>query len=449
MAGGPVSGPAGAGFGGNGGVNSFGGTPGVGRLFNAGTGDQIMWLIVPALAAALGATWLLLRRRLHRKEVASLVAFGGWLATSFVVFSFAKGVFHNYYVSLLAPAIAALVGVGAAMLGKTDRRGAAFGAVTLVGTALVQLVLLRRIDEVTALRVIVPVALVGGAVALLIRRKGGRAALVSVMVAAGASMIAPAAWSVTSLGHQSSGTFPEARPVALELDPSGPGPGGAGPAQGGGFGGGLDDKQLTWLRSQRNGATWIVAVSSSMQASSAIISGDSVMAIGGFSGGDQTLTTAKLAELVGAGSLRFVSAGGGFPGGGGRGGGGITTAVSAVCSNVPATTWGGTGTSVLYDCAGRADALSSYAAPAANTSSAGNQSPVQGDAPPAGGADPGAPDTPTGGPPAGVDFEAIQACMKDKGMDLAAPGAGQPDDATMKALQECGLPLPDGGAPNN
>jgi 4-amino-4-deoxy-L-arabinose transferase-like glycosyltransferase len=415
----------GAGFGRTGGVNSFGGSPGIGRLFHAGTGDQIMWLIVPAVAAALGATWLLVRRRLDRKEVASLVAFGGWLATTFVVFSFAKGVFHNYYVSLLAPAIAALVGIGAALLLRAGRRGALFAAGTLLGTAVVQLVLLRRIDEVTALRVIVPVALLGAAVALVLRRRGIRAGLVTLVAAVGASMIAPAAWSVTSLGHTSSGSFPEARPISLEMNPGGAGSNRGAAPSGGGFGGGLDSNQLTWLRLQRNEATWIVAVSSSMQASSAIISGDSVMAIGGFSGGDPTLTTSTLADLVRSGSLRFVAAGGGFPGGGSRGGTGVTTAVSAVCVNVPPATWGGTGTSALYDCVGKADALAAYVAPATTNSSA------------------------AGGGAAGVDFEAIQACMTDKGIDLAGPGAGQPDDATMKALQECGLPLPADSAPAN
>ena len=41
---------------------------------------------------------------------------GGWLIVTAIVFSFGQGVIHTYYTVALAPAIAALVAIGGAML---------------------------------------------------------------------------------------------------------------------------------------------------------------------------------------------------------------------------------------------------------------------------------------------------------------------------------------------
>jgi 4-amino-4-deoxy-L-arabinose transferase-like glycosyltransferase len=429
------------------GVQSFGGATGIGRLFNLGMGDQVMWLAPLVIATLIGATWLFLRRRLNRREVVSLGGFAGWGVTAFIVFSYASGIYHNYYVSLLAPAIAALVGIGGGLAIRAGWRGRSLAAVGLLATAVVEVILLRRIDSLTALRIIVPVALVAAAVAVLatLRARSGLAKPGALILGTIAALIGPAAWSVSALSHPSSGTFPEARPVSLESNAGGTrGPGGAGdPGGAGGPGAGLDNATLTWLQSQRTTEKWIVSVSGSMSASQPIIDGYSVMASGGFSGGDPALTQTRLADLVRNGELRFVQAGGGFGGGapGGRAGGGgtngVTNIAASVCTAVPATNWGGTGASSIYDCGGKADAIAA-ATPTASQA--------------AGTAPAGAPQASNGGqnPPTGQpDFAAIQACMDDKGVTLPAPGGGQatPDDKTLAALQACGLTVPTGAGP--
>ena len=45
-----------------------------------------------------------------------LIAIGGAFLTTAVAFSFASGIFHPYYVSLLAPFAAALIGAGVGMM---------------------------------------------------------------------------------------------------------------------------------------------------------------------------------------------------------------------------------------------------------------------------------------------------------------------------------------------
>jgi hypothetical protein len=114
---------------------------------------------------------------------------------------------------------------------------------------------------------------------------------------------------------------------------------------------------LGWLRTQHTTEKWLVAVQSAMQASSALIAGDSVMPIGGFSGGDASLSVERLADLINKGDLRFVMTGGGFGGPPRADGANIMGAVESACVPVSATTWGGSGSSSLFDCAGQADSV--------------------------------------------------------------------------------------------
>lgn len=154
-------------------VDQFGGTPGIDRLFNNGMGDQVMWLAPVAGAAALAGVADAVRRRRLDSKVGSVVLFAGWAAVAYVVFAFAEGIYHNYYVSLLAPAVAALVGVGAAMARRAGRVGRVIVVAVLVATALLQLALLRRIPAYTWLRVVVPAGLALAALAWIGLAVGG------------------------------------------------------------------------------------------------------------------------------------------------------------------------------------------------------------------------------------------------------------------------------------
>ena len=385
-------GPGGFGAGGGGFVvDEFGGTPGVSRLFNNGMGDQVMWLAPVAAAAAVGGLVASVRRRRLDARVGSLVLLTGWAGVTYLVFAFAEGIFHNYYVSFLAPALAGLVGVGSALLREAGRAGRLLAAAALVVTAVLQQHLLQRVAAHTWLRTVVPVGLVALAlvwvVVALDRSVDRRLPLAALGATAVLALTAPAVWSWSGTQVAQSGTFPAARPevngagLALGFPAGGPGGGTAGgpagasdgtalPAGGlgGGFGGGLDAQLLDWLRTQRTNERWLIAVGSSMQADAAIIGGDSVMPMGGFSGSDPAMTVERLADLVADGDLRFVLGGGaGFGGGPGAGvggfggtGGGVATAVAQACQVVDPATWGASGGAAgasVYDCLGAADDL--------------------------------------------------------------------------------------------
>ena len=418
-------------------VDEFGGTTGIGRLFNNGMGDQVMWLAPIAAVSFLAALASAIKRRTRDARLGSTVMFGGWAAVTYVTFAFISGVFHNYYVALLAPALAAFIGIGAALTRDAGRAGRAMTALSLVGTAALQIFLVHRVGTYgwvrTAAAIAIGVSVVGLATTLASKRLTSRRALLSVGIAAVAVLIAPATWSFAGTTHPQSGTFPDARPSLPGGATGLPGGLGGGPGGGrgpGGFGGGLDEAMLTWLRAQQTTQRWIVAVPSAMQASSALIAGDSVMAIGGFSGSDNTMSPARLAGLIDAGELRFMMTSGGFGGAPGQGSG-LSTVVHSTCAPIPAETWGGSGSSGLYDCAGKSAALRAAPVPAANTSQAsantngGQSNPgvfekcMQ---------DNGAP-APTGKGPGGVNINdpavarALAACAGSFGGGSFPPGA--------------------------
>ena len=86
------------------------------RLFNAQFGGQISWLLPTALfllVAMLALTW---RSPRTARTRAAMLLFGGWLLLTGAAISLGKGIIHPYYTVALAPAIGAIIGIGATML---------------------------------------------------------------------------------------------------------------------------------------------------------------------------------------------------------------------------------------------------------------------------------------------------------------------------------------------
>jgi hypothetical protein len=227
-----------------------------------------------------------------------------------------------------------------------------------------------------------PVLVVAGVLAVggLTIAASGRLRAVALGAALATLMIAPAAWSVQTLGHPTSGTFPAGGsatasfgggrggpggggmrlgppPGALTMrPPGGPGGGGFGGPAGGGFGGNSQylTQALAYVQ-QHGGGT--IGVSSQTGASATIISsGAKVAGLGGFSGRESEVSVSWLAGAVRSGQIRWVLADSGGMGGPGRdgrvGSSKVMTAVAATCkkTSVPS----------LYDCQGSAAGLAAY-----------------------------------------------------------------------------------------
>ncbi|MGW0705795.1 ArnT family glycosyltransferase [Streptomyces sp. NPDC002643] len=218
---------------------SFGGESSVYRMFNEIMGGQISWLIPFAVIALVGG--LVLRGRTPRTDAkrAALMLWGGWFVLHYLTFSLAEGTFHPYYVTAMAPGIAALVGAGGVMLYGAFKEGAVakWGWVlplAVAASAVWSVVLLQRVSGSGTLYTVAQVvAGVAGAVAvigLLVGRFMRRRKLVGLAsVAAIVALLAgPAAYSVSAATTASSnGTNPTAGPNT-----------GNGMGGGGGMGGG-------------------------------------------------------------------------------------------------------------------------------------------------------------------------------------------------------------------
>ena len=119
------------------------------RLFGAQMGSHIAWLLPSAVIAICAG--LLLTRRAPRTDTtrAALLIWGGWLAVTALVFSYANGILHPYYTVALAPAVGAGLATGTTMLWqrRTDIRA----ATTLCGqtavTAALAYVLLQQYPQ--------------------------------------------------------------------------------------------------------------------------------------------------------------------------------------------------------------------------------------------------------------------------------------------------------------
>ncbi|MDQ1741456.1 MAG: hypothetical protein QOE53_3108, partial [Pseudonocardiales bacterium] len=138
---GQTGGPAGTGGAGGPGGGVFGGPAGVFRLLDSTLGAQAGWLLGFALV---GGVAILVGSRLRRADARTgwLVATGGAFLASAVAFSAAQGIFHPYYVSLLAPFSAALVGGGAGQLLRPERSARLLAPVAVVAGGVVELVVL-------------------------------------------------------------------------------------------------------------------------------------------------------------------------------------------------------------------------------------------------------------------------------------------------------------------
>jgi 4-amino-4-deoxy-L-arabinose transferase-like glycosyltransferase len=360
-----------------------GGGAGWSYLLADGIASQVGWLYPLALAGLVFGLWWG-----RRAERAGYLMWGLWLAVHGVAFSTGR-VAHSFYVVALAPPLAALAGAGLVTLWNAYQRGGWqrwLLPATVAANAVWAAYLAHRFA--TFLPWLPPLVLGLGVLAVAALLPRGRTALVAGVLAVAGLLVAPAAWSSSTVdsryaggaigpaagpagdaGPRGGGPFtvrqggppPGALPPGAVPFVGGPngGPGG-GPPLGGargpgrGPGGFADQAQtgalITWLRGQQHGEKYLVAAQGSQQAGSLILAGASVLPMGGFSGAVPFPTVNQLERLVATGQLRFVMLGGG-PGGPNGGPGGPRQGNSAVVDWVTANCTVTTAASVqVYDC---------------------------------------------------------------------------------------------------
>ncbi|HTR74465.1 MAG TPA: glycosyltransferase family 39 protein [Solirubrobacterales bacterium] len=419
---GQTGGPGNLGTGG-----TFGGPTGLFRLLNESLGGQAGWFLGTALVGGLGIA-VLSRLRRTDPRTGWIIAVGGAFGVTAIAFSFAGGIFHPYYTSLLAPFAAALVGATVGQVLAAEREGGhatalgrILGAVAIGAGAIVELVVIddsaTDLHWLVALLVAVSVAailafLFADAIAGWMGSRARAAHLRAAALACGLAilLVGPAIWSVDTLGHPTSGTFPAGGPESASAmgGPGGGGGGFAGPGGGtggppgfggsaggsasverlfgessagvagsggppsigaagmngmgggpGGMFGGEDLSSILDYTEAHGGGT--IAIDSQSGASTSIIEeGAEVAGIGGFSGKESSVSVAWLEERVESGQIAWIYTGGlgggmvAGPGGGEPGGDTRTGSESAIdtvlegCTEVDISSGSGT----LYKCGG-------------------------------------------------------------------------------------------------
>ncbi|AKZ56706.1 putative integral membrane protein [Streptomyces ambofaciens ATCC 23877] len=226
------------GGGGTGGGGQWGET-GWDRMFDSEIGGQISWLLPAALI--LLAAGLVATRRGGRTDPAraSFLVWGGSLLTTAAVFSYMAGIFHQYYTVALAPYLAAVVGMGAAVLWERRERvwaSLALAAAVTATAAWGYVLLDRTPDYLPWLRWAVLVGGLAAALGLVFAgRLGRRTALTVAGLGVVASLAAPTAYTLSTVREGHSGSIVTAGPAGAS---TGGGPGGGG--RGGGFPGGAN-----------------------------------------------------------------------------------------------------------------------------------------------------------------------------------------------------------------
>ena len=303
--------PGGAG-GGPGGVG-FGGETGVLRIFNESFGPNIAWLIPAALIGGGLVVWLLRHAPRDNKERAGVLLWLGWLFIHIVVFSMTSGTIHPYYVVAMAPAVAALVGIGVPYIWKAyTRRTHVWWIVplTIATTTITSVIMLGYRNDWTILMWIVGVAGVAttGITVILPPRISTRLRRMALACAVISACAAPIAYSISTVLVAHSGSIPTAGPNASAMNNTNNETAFA------------EAALVKFLLANQRGATWIAAVdSANTSAPIQLSTKQPVMAIGGFNGRDSTLTLQSFKQLVAAGKVRYfvvnsIGRGGG-PGG--------------------------------------------------------------------------------------------------------------------------------------
>ena len=369
--GGMAGGGPGGGAGGFGGNSLFGGSPSVFRLFGDALGGQAGWLVGLALAGGIG---LLVATRLRRTaKTGFLIGVGGAFVVTAVAFSSAKGIFHPYYTSELAPFTAALTGATVGHVALRGRHWRWIGAAAIGGGVIGQLAVLNATGTLSWAAPLIVIGGLGAAAALVAApRRWRRAALATGLAVL---TLAPATWAVQTLGHATNGTFP-AGGTALQgfggggpgggrggfggggpgfapggfAGPSGNAPGGNAGGPGGVFGGDNSAMQQVVAYVQANGGGTIGVSSQSTAASAILNEGADVAGLGGFSGRESQITLSWLADQIDAGKIHWIYVDGGGLGNDGRTG--ADDAMSAVEQVGRSTSVDG-----LYDVSGSASAL--------------------------------------------------------------------------------------------
>jgi len=297
--------------------------PSILRLFSKNNmSDQIGWLLPLALIGfAVAAIEEKFKFPFDNKRKLALLLWSMWLLPEFIYFSVSKNITHTYYLTTMAPSIAALVGIGFAAMWKLFKEGGWktwILATAFIVNGLVEILILSYNYSTSSgyKTLILLTGLLGILFAMILafvniprtknqskqnNTKDKELNKILISIAFMGLLIAPTVWSFTPMFHSMNGSSPSA---GLELFLS---------RQRGNSIVTDDSKLIKFLEANRKNEKYLVEVPSAMTYGSDLIlkTGEPVLTLGGFMGSDPILTVDQFKQLVADGAIRYAIATGG------------------------------------------------------------------------------------------------------------------------------------------
>ncbi len=295
--------------------NSETGQAGITRLFSEPLVTEASWLLPLALLSILltGITLLSLCSKdfspstaeavTTRKKWLGLLLWTLWLLPVMAYFSFTTGLFHRYYLIMLGPALAALTGMAFWSVSQFFKRNRWLGLGTLaflaVATLGFQAVMLSNYTTASwVLPLAIVMTLAGfGLLVLNNSAKFRTAALTLILLA---MLAAPITWAVMATMNKNpnvalpTATINDTQPTTF-MTPNNTV---------------MSDNEeaiMNFLLENTDPDSYLLATINARSAAPYILeTGRPVLTFGGFSGGDQVIDAAGVAEMVANGELRYI-----------------------------------------------------------------------------------------------------------------------------------------------
>ncbi|MET3211430.1 UNVERIFIED_CONTAM: 4-amino-4-deoxy-L-arabinose transferase-like glycosyltransferase [Paenibacillus sp. PvR008] len=387
------------GRGGPGGGGMFGtGEKGPLRLFQSSLSGQASWLLPFALIASIGLLASIRRRNITQKHK-EVIFWLAWLIPVAAFFSVA-GFFHQYYLIMLAPPIAALFGAGFVELWEQYRERSGWlswllPAAVLATSVFGWFVLQNYNDTIGSgwsIAVLI-LGIIGTALLVVARLKSEKFTRYAIIASVLAMFIGPVYWALTPITYGLNSMIPQAGPSQF---------GGGGGMPGGNFGnrgkgahgqangqqaegtqtnnqtnnaeqsisdantsstgtstdreqrsstrfrgmGGpngsqsLDQKTLSYLQKHNTGETYLFAASNYSTAAPYMIeAGQKVIIMNGFVSSDPVYTVDKIKALVESGQVKYFMISGGGVGGPDSGNSEVTAWIKEHGKVIPTDEW--------------------------------------------------------------------------------------------------------------
>ena len=292
--------------------------PGIRRLFYYNNlSDQISWFLPFALIGLIAVTIEEnFKLPFDNKRRLSLLLWFMWLLTEFIYFSFSKNISHTYYLTTMAPSVAALTGIGLAAMWKLyneERWERWILPLAFIINGFIEIFIVyynynyNKSNGYKITLIITGILCIGASIALvinnMIRRNGYKekksARKLNIVLASIAFigiLTVPTVWSFAAIFYPMNASSPA---TGLDL---------AFNIQSKNFNNNKNLKLIQFLIKHRGNEKYLAVVPSAMTYASDLIlkTGEPVMSLGGFAGSDKIITLEQFKQLVVKGAVRYA-----------------------------------------------------------------------------------------------------------------------------------------------